>query len=85
MAEFTDEHRDLIDFERTWWKYAGAKEAAIRTRFDLSPTRYYQMLSWAIDQPQALEHDPMTVRRLRRLREQRAAQRSARRRGFAVG
>lgn len=85
MAEFTDEHRNLIDFERAWWKYAGAKEAAIRDRFDMSSTRYYQALNWAIDQPQALEHDPMTVRRLRRLREQRAAQRSARRLGFEVG
>lgn len=85
MAEFTDEHRDMIDFERSWWKYAGAKEAEIRERFAVTSTRYYQLLNWAIDQPEALEHDPMTVKRLRRLREQRAARRSARRLGFELG
>jgi hypothetical protein len=83
MAEFTDEHREILDFEHiARWKYAGAKEAAIRDQFGVSSVRYYQMLNWAIDQPEALEHDPMGVRRLRRLRAQRAARRSGRERGF---
>lgn len=82
MPEFTDLHRDILDFERTLWKYAGAKEAAIREKFDISATRYYQLLAWAIEQPAALEHAPMTVRRLQRLRDKRLA---ARRRGRPYG
>jgi hypothetical protein len=69
MAEFTDVHREILDFERSRWKYAGAKEAEVRRRFGVSLVRYHQMLTWAIDQPEALEHDPLGVRRLRRLRE----------------
>ena len=69
MAEFTDEHRAILDFERAWWKHAGAKEGAIRQRFGLTATRYYQLLNWIIDEPAALEHDPLGVRRLRRLRD----------------
>lgn len=71
-----------LDFERGWWKYAGAKEAAIRERFDESSTRYYQRLNALIDTPAALAHNPMLVRRLRRLRAARARQRSVRRLGF---
>jgi len=82
MATLTDEHRDILDFERAWWRYAGAKEAAVRDRFSLTLTRYYQVLNWVIDQPEALEHDPLGVRRLRRLRAHRATQRSARLLGF---
>lgn len=84
MAEqtFTDEHRDILDFERAWWKYAGAKEGEIHERFGITAVRYYQLLNWIIDQPQALEHDPLGVRRLRRLRDERSRRRSARRLGF---
>jgi hypothetical protein len=74
--------RDLLAFERQWWKYAGAKEQAIRELFDMSTTRYYQLLNQLIDQPEALAHDPMLVKRLRRMRSQRQRQRAARRLGF---
>jgi Protein of unknown function (DUF3263) len=75
--------RDLqiLEFERQWWKYSGAKEQAIRDLFDLSPTRYYQVLNHLIDSPAALTADPMLVKRLRRLRETRQRARSARRLG----
>ena len=69
----------ILDFEREWWKYAGAKEQAIRERFDLSPTRYYQLLNRLIDDEAAVAHDPMLVKRLRRLRSQRQRERAARR------
>ncbi|WP_231897027.1 DUF3263 domain-containing protein [Mycobacteroides stephanolepidis] len=49
----------------------GAKVEAIRERFDLSPTRYYQLLSAAIDTSEALAIDPLTVNRLLRIRENR--------------
>jgi hypothetical protein len=67
--QLTDTHREILDFEDRRWKYAGAKESEVRRRFGVSLVRYHQMLAWAIDQPEALEHDPMGVRRLRRLRE----------------
>ncbi|MGY2701685.1 hypothetical protein ACVW2K_001269 [Nocardioides sp. HB32] len=80
----SDRDREILDFERQWWKYAGAKETAVREKFDMSSTRYYQVLNALIDRPEALEADPLLVRRLRRLRSARQRQRSARRLGFEV-
>ena len=76
--------REILAFERQWWKYAGAKEQAIRELFDMSATRYYQVLNALIDTPDALAADPMLVKRLRRLRASRQRQRSARRLGIEV-
>lgn len=78
----TDLERDILAFEHSWWKYAGAKDAAVLERFRMSSTRYYQVLNAIIDRPEALAHDPMLVRRLRRLRTERQRLRSARRLGF---
>ena len=72
---------EILTFEREWWKHAGNKEEAVRERFDLSPTRYYQLLNRIIDDEVALAHDPMLVKRLRRLRAQRQRQRAQRRVG----
>jgi Protein of unknown function (DUF3263) len=72
----------ILSFERQWWRYAGAKEQAVRELFDMSPTRYYQVLNSLIDRPEALIHDPMLVKRLRRLRSERQRARSARRLGL---
>ena len=72
---------EILTFEREWWKHAGNKEQAVREAFDLSPTRYYQLLNRIIDDEAALAHDPMLVKRLRRLRAQRQRQRAARRVG----
>jgi Protein of unknown function (DUF3263) len=80
----TRRDRDILAFERQWWKYAGAKEQAIRELFDMSATRYYQVLNALIDTPAALSADPMLVKRLRRLRASRQRQRSARRLGIDV-
>jgi hypothetical protein len=71
--------RDIIDFERGWWRFAGAKEQAIRERFDLSTTRYYELLNALLDDELALAYDPMLVRRLRRMRAARQRDRAARR------
>jgi len=70
--------RAILDFEAQWWAYAGAKEQAIRETFDMSGTRYYQLLSALIDQPAALAYSPVLVQRLHRLRATRAKARSAR-------
>jgi len=72
----------VLAFERQWWKYAGAKEQAVRELFDLSSTSYYQVLNALIDRPEALAHDPMLVKRLRRMRQSRQRARSARRLGL---
>jgi hypothetical protein len=78
----SERDRQILAFERQWWKYAGAKEQAIREMFDMSATRYYQLLNLLIDRPEALAHDPMLVKRLRRVRSQRQRQRAARRLGI---
>jgi len=83
-GELSDRDREIIAFERQWWKYAGAKEQAIRELFDMSATRYYQVLNALIDNPIALEADPMLIKRLRRLRATRQRARSARRLGIQV-
>jgi len=80
----TERDRAILDFERSWWTEAGPKDTAIRERFELSGTRYYQLLTELLDDPAALEHDPLLVRRLRRLRAARQRARSARRLGFEV-
>jgi len=75
---------DILAFERQWWKYAGAKEDAIKSALGLSATRYYQILNAIIDRPEALQADPMHVKRLRRLRAGRQKARAARRLGFTI-
>ncbi len=81
-ASLTERETQILAFERQWWKYAGAKETAIRDLFDMSATRYYQVLNALIDKPEALVADPMLVKRLRRLRSTRQRTRSARRLGL---
>lgn len=79
VAELDDREREILAFERQWWKYAGAKEEAVRELFGMSPTRYYQVLNALIDSPAALAQDPLLVKRLRRLRSTRQRARSGRR------
>ena len=59
---------EMLAFERQWWRRPGAKESAIRERFGISPTRYYQVLNTLVDRPDALASDPVLVGRLRRVR-----------------
>ena len=84
LGELSNRDREIIAFERQWWKYAGAKEQAIRELFDMSATRYYQVLNALIDNSIALEADPMLIKRLRRLRATRQRARSARRLGVQL-
>jgi hypothetical protein len=70
--KLTDRELEILAFEGKWWKHAGAKEQAIRDTFGLSSTRYYQLLNGLLDNPAALERDPVLVGRLRRLRSTRA-------------
>ena len=84
VSGLSERDREVLSFERQWWKYAGAKEQAIRELFDMSATRYYQVLNALIDRQDALEFDPMLVKRLRRMRASRQRARSARRLGLQV-
>ena len=79
----TRREQEILLFEQKWWKYAGAKEQAVRELFDMSATRYYQVLNALVDRPEALAADPMLVKRLRRLRSSRQRARAARRLGAA--
>ncbi|MFF2809475.1 DUF3263 domain-containing protein [Streptomyces sp. NPDC058000] len=65
----------VLAVERRSWSGPGAKERAIREQLGISPTRYYQLLNALLDDPRALEHDPGTVNRLRRVRDARRARR----------
>jgi hypothetical protein len=79
LSQLSERDQAILGFERQWWKYSGAKEAAIRELFDMSSTRYYQLINTLIDTPEALEFDPMLVKRLRRMRSSRQAARTANR------
>ncbi|MBU6147486.1 MAG: DUF3263 domain-containing protein [Actinomycetales bacterium] len=83
-SELTERERRVLEFEQRWWQFAGAKEQAIREQFQMSATRYYQLLNIVIDKPAALAADPMLVKRLRRMRAERQRQRSARRLGIRL-
>jgi len=74
----SERDRAVLIFEKQYWKYTGAKEQAIRDRFEMSATRYYQVLNALLDRPEAQEFEPMLVKRLRRQRAARQRARSGR-------
>lgn len=74
----TEREAALLDFEASWWSAAEGKEAALLERFQLSSPSYYQHLNALIDRPEALEYSPTLVKRLRRQRQRRQENRSAR-------
>lgn len=78
MTSLSDLEMRILEFEKNWWRFAGAKESAIKELFDLSAPRYYQLLNDLIDREDAVAASPMLVKRLRRLREARMSARSAR-------
>ena len=74
----SDYDKSILNFEREWWQHPGSKDEAIRVAFDISPARYYQLLTALLDSRAALEFDPMLIKRLQKMREQRRASRSVR-------
>ena len=68
--ELTDAERSLLDFEREWWQLPSTKLSEIRRRFGFSTSSYYRALHLLVDRPDAEAYDPLTVRRVRRRREQ---------------
>ncbi len=75
---FDERDRAILDFEREWWQHPGAKEDAIRQTFGLSPARYYQVLGKLMDSEAALAYDPLLIKRLQRVRDDRRSSRQKR-------
>jgi hypothetical protein len=75
-SSLSDLELRILDFERQWWRFAGAKDEAIAELFALGAPDYYEMLNNLIDREDALEASPLLVKRLRRLRQARVASRS---------
>ena|SRR5580765_4049033 len=70
-VSLTDRERAILDFERSWWSEDVEKEILVSQRFGINTAEYYRVLNDLIDRPEALAHDPLSVRRLRRLRDRR--------------
>ncbi len=77
-SSLTPQQTGVLEFERRQWRRAGSKEVAIREELGISVGRYYQLLNALLDSPDALRHDPMLVKRLRRIRDARVQARAAR-------
>ncbi|MET9126471.1 MULTISPECIES: DUF3263 domain-containing protein [unclassified Streptomyces] len=75
MEELGARERAVLAMERRGFAGPGAKERAIREQLGLAPVRYYQLLNALLDDPRALAHDPVTVNRLRRVRDTRRDER----------
>lgn len=67
----TERDKAILDFERSWWSQPGTKASEVRERFELSTTRYYELLSEILSDPEASVYDPLLVRRLKRERDRR--------------
>lgn len=75
MEELTPREAAVLALEGRSFSGPGAKERAIREQLGLAPVRYYQLLNALLDDPRALAHSPVTVNRLRRIRDSRRAER----------
>jgi hypothetical protein len=82
LGDLTERDRAILALEAAWPRHGGSKEEAIRAKLGMSPARYYQLLGRLIDSEAALDHDPMLIRRLRRLRDTRSRTRATRMQGF---
>lgn len=71
MVALTERQQAMLDLERSVWHLDDPKDVVIRARFACAPEAYYAELNALIDLPEALDVDPLVVRRLRRLRDRR--------------
>ena len=78
-SDLTARELEILAFERHWWRYGVGKDAAIREHLGISSMHYHQTVNALLDRSEALAHDPLLVKRLRRLRMARQRQRSNRR------
>jgi len=75
MDELNPREQAILAMEGRNFPGPGAKERVIREQLGLAPVRYYQLLNALLDDPRALAHAPVTVNRLRRVRDARRAER----------
>ena len=64
----SERHAAMLDFERSWWNNDEPRDQVIRARFQCSPDEYHAELTMVLDDSAAMDHDPLVVRRLKRLR-----------------
>lgn len=74
----SERDRAVLEFEGSWWLYPQPKDQAIREYLGMSATRYYQALRRLLDDADASAHSPLTVRRLRKIRNRRREEIAAR-------
>jgi hypothetical protein len=67
-VELNAEDRALLAFECAWWTEPGLKTERIRRELGMTSSKYYKRLAELIQTPEALEFDPLLVRRLRKRR-----------------
>ena len=68
MAGLSELDMRILAFERSWWRFPGAKEREILEVLGMPVTCYYQLLNALIDRLEAAEFDPVLAARLRRQR-----------------
>ncbi len=73
-GELDERERAMLDFERITWSTPGRRDQEIRSRFDMTPYRYHQVLRRLLGRRAALAYAPVVVNRLRRVMESRAQQ-----------
>lgn len=62
----TDIEMAILDFEREWWRHAGAKDREVSHRWGISASEYDRLLVAIAVRPEAMAYDALTVRRIRR-------------------
>ena len=65
----TDVEMRMLELAGARWRYAGSLEQRVRDELGISLTRFWQLVNRLIDREDALAHDPVTVNRLRRIRD----------------
>ena len=82
-SDLSSEELAILEFEHNWTGRAAKKNDAIAT-LGMTPAHYYLVLGRLVDKPEALMENPELIRRLRRLRAQRAADRHGDRNSWSV-
>jgi hypothetical protein len=77
MRMLSQRDKMVLDFERSWWMLPGPKDRAIREHLGISAGVYYQTLRRLVELPEAAVYDPLTIRRLRRVKANRSSTRQA--------
>ena len=70
--QLTELERGVLAIEKKRWRYQGSKEQAIVKELGINATRYYQILSALLEDPRALQEEPLLMKRLQAKLEQTA-------------